>query len=131
MPETKHLLFIPCERLGGLVSEDDITTGMPPIAGCVPGGKWSPFRIGIEFARQCGQDVALILIWEGTPQPMGIWPLVASMPDRDPVDHLGGSPVYSYELMLKSYHIKDPKYIADLCERLGMGRTVIVEADHA
>lgn len=127
----KHLLFIPCERLEGLTYEGALGD-RPPVAYQCPGCGW-----GCHISRaadedgcclSCGADLchdddgnplsiqaAIALIWNGTPQPMGIWPLVASMD--------GGAD----SLMLSFYTAENAAEIAERCERLGMGRVVVVE----
>jgi len=134
MMTIKHLLFIPCERLEGLLDADDLGA----IAPCVTEHThkdaskcWDPFcgraRLMPGFPSGRVSRRALALIWNGIPQPMGIWPLVASMPENASGSHLFG---VRETLMVSTYTVEEAAEIARLCEELhDMGRVVIVEID--
>lgn len=123
----KHLLFIPCERLRSMLDHGPLDDRPPVVAHQeveFADGKWcdtgwgpyfTPGGTGLPWRNH---ESALALIWDGTPQPMGIWPLVASWPDK----------ALPNVWMHPTYTAGEAVQIATLSERLGMGHFVVVES---
>jgi len=152
----KHLLFIPRGRLEGLL-ERDPCGGRAPMAtrfscfelvhhewgikapktpcGCepsiehdIPGAPAMKGTNAIGFIDPDDRNnFALALIWDGTPQPMGIWPLVTSMPLEYVIDGVQHQRTSNDWLLFTSYTVGNAVEIARNCERLGMGTVVEVE----
>jgi|GEM_PF-1583674 hypothetical protein len=115
---THHILFIPCERLESLLLYDKAGTGAVVASAFLRPGETKWIGAGTLWGTTdvTGWEHALALVWQGIPQQMAIWPLVASMPDGTDTP------------MMRSYSIDNVLAIARECERLGMGRVVTVEA---